>query len=82
LEFNYYEGLDHNEKTRKMNISKVCEILAWGCKNMGLTDRNGFCVPTNMAQSDWAECLVMKSSEIDTEQTFEELVEAIACRQL
>jgi hypothetical protein len=49
---------------------------------MGLTDRNGFCVPTNMAQSDWAECLVMKSSEIDTEQTFEELVEAIACRQL
>jgi len=82
LEFNYFEGLDRNEKTRKMNISKVCEILAWGCKNMGLTNRGGFCVPVDMAQSDWAECLVMKSADIDTEKTFEEMVEEIACRPL
>ena len=32
LEFNHYPGLDDNEKTRRMNIAKVCEIMAWGDK--------------------------------------------------
>jgi len=81
LEFNYFETLDQNEKTRKMNIAKICEILAWGCKNMGLMTRDGFCVPVNMSQNSWAECLIMESKDINENKTFEEMVEEIACKQ-
>lgn len=81
LEFNYFEGMDQNEKTRKMNIAKVCEILAWGCKNMGLINRNGFCVPINMAQNNWAELLIVKDEEIDASKDFEELLEETICSQ-
>ncbi len=64
LEFDCYEGLDANEKKRQMNIAKVSEILSWGCKNMGLLNQEGFQVPLQMKQSDWAECLVLSSEEI------------------
>ena len=45
LKFNIYADLDDNEKTRRMNIAKVCEIMAWGDKNLGILDGNGFNVP-------------------------------------
>lgn len=68
LEFDYYEGLDQNEKKQQMNIAKVCEILAWGCKNMGLLNQDGFQVPLNMTEQDWAECLIVPSDQIPLEE--------------
>lgn len=35
LEFNHYPDLDQNPRTRRMNIAKVCEVMAWGFKNTG-----------------------------------------------
>lgn len=76
LEFDYYEGLDQNEKKRQMNIAKVCEILAWGCKNMGLINQDGFQVPLQMNQSEWAECLVLPSEDVVLEDEAAETGEA------
>lgn len=65
LEFDYYESMDQNEKKKQMNIAKVSEILSWSCKNMGILNQDGFQIPLKMKQSDWAECLVLSSEEID-----------------
>ena len=48
LEFNHYPGLDDNEKTRRMNIAKVCEIMAWGDKNIGILSEEGYSVPIKL----------------------------------
>lgn len=81
-EFNYFPELDMNEKTRKMNIAKVCEILSWGCKNLGVLNQEGFTIPVKPDDGIWAECLVTKSEEINTEKDFEEFVEALSCQRL
>ena len=54
LKFNHYPDLDENEQTRRMNIAKVCEIITWGVKKLGLLDKSGFHVPVkaNLEVSD------------------------------
>lgn len=42
MEFNAFPDLDYSEKTKKMNIAKVCDIISWAYKNMGLLDIEGF----------------------------------------
>lgn len=32
---------------------------------MGILNQDGFQIPLKMKQSDWAECLVLSSEEID-----------------
>ena len=43
--FNHYPQLDATEQTQKMNVAKVCEIIAWGMQQAGLLDDHGFTVP-------------------------------------
>jgi len=80
LEFNYYEGLDQNAKTKKMNIAKVCDILSWSCKNMGLINQDGFTVPIKLPVEFGAECLSFTSDEIDSDKSFEDYVEELSCQ--
>ena len=47
-EFNYFADMDENERTRQMNIAKVCEIMSWQDMNLGLMNQEGFCVPLDM----------------------------------
>lgn len=68
LEFDYYESLDQNEKKKQMNIANVSEILSWGCKNLGILNQEGFQIPLEMRQSDWGECLVLSSEDIDSQE--------------
>lgn len=41
-DFNYYPDLEESERTKKMNIAKVCEIMAWQNEMLGFSDENGF----------------------------------------
>ncbi|MBP3625231.1 MAG: hypothetical protein J6J05_05295 [Peptococcaceae bacterium] len=66
LEFDYYMNFDNNEKKRQMNIAKVCEIMIWCCKNIGILNHTGFTIPLNAVQNDRAECLVLSSEQIAT----------------
>ncbi len=72
LEFNYYDDMSQNDLTYKMNIAKVCEILAWGCKDLGIVDCDGFRVEIAKMADDHSECLVLSSEQIDEEKCFED----------
>lgn len=78
MEFNYYEGLDQNEKTRRMNIAKVCDILQWGLKDMGLLDSSGFTVPVKQPDTSWAECVSLSGDEIEEDKEFGLYVEELS----
>ena len=65
LEVNYYHDMDDNERTRKMNISKVCEIVAWSNKHLGVLNENGFIMPIEMDKDILGECLVITDDQLE-----------------
>lgn len=67
LEFNYYTELDQNEKTHRMNIAKVAEIIAWGYRSSGLLDDTGFKVAITPANRALDQCLIITETELLTE---------------
>lgn len=44
LNFDYYQDFNDSERKRRMNRAKACEIMQWGCKNLGLLKDDGFAV--------------------------------------
>jgi len=40
--FDYYSELDESIRKNRMNMAKVCEIMQWCCKNLGMVDKDGF----------------------------------------
>lgn len=46
--FDYYGDLDDSLRKERMNMAKVCEIMQWCCKNLGLLDDDGFRADVNM----------------------------------
>lgn len=64
LKFNCYPDLDENDKTRRMNIAKVCEIMAWENKNLGFLDQNGFKVPLTMDEDILGESIVVTDEDL------------------
>lgn len=67
LEFNHYPDIDQNTRTRRMNIAKVCEIMAWGFKNTGLLTEEGFTAPVVCADHSLDHCLVITEDELAAE---------------
>ena len=65
LDFDHYKGLDRNEKTRKMNIAKVSDIMTWCVKNLGLLDSGGFTVPLQMAENLLGQALLLGDDDLD-----------------
>lgn len=63
-DFDYYPDLDDTEKTRRMNIAKVCEIMTWQNKMLGFIDEDGFTVKLNRTPF-MGECLHLTDAEID-----------------
>lgn len=64
LEFDYYENMDANEKKHQMNVAKLCEIIGWTCKHMGILNQDGFAVPITVDEDSWSECLVLPGRNI------------------
>lgn len=54
-------------KTYQMNVAKVADIIAWGCKNLDLLDYNGFKVPVNISKTILGEEVVIYKRELDAE---------------
>lgn len=50
MDFNAYRELDYSERTKQMNIAKVCEIITWGCKNLNLLGAEGFKYPIEISK--------------------------------
>ena len=64
MEFNYYPDLDDTEKTKRMNIAKVCEIMAWQDKMLGFLEQDGFTVPLRRTVY-MGECLLLTDEELE-----------------
>lgn len=64
MEFNYYSDLDDTEKTKRMNIAKVCEIMAWQDKMLGFLGQDGFTVPLQRT-SYMGECLLLTDEDLE-----------------
>ncbi len=45
LGFNAYPDRSDNGTRRQLNIGKVCEIIAWHERQVGLLSQDGYCVP-------------------------------------
>ena len=50
--FNHFVDLEETERTYLLNVAKVGEILSWGTKYWGLTDKNGFTIPLQLSDED------------------------------
>ena len=48
LGFDAYPDRTPNAATRKLNIGKVCELIAWHEQQMGLLDSSGYTVPLSL----------------------------------
>lgn len=68
LDVDFYENLDDNEKKHQMNIAKVAEIMAWGYRNTGLLNENGFTVALHMDNTAWEECMVLKNDQVSLDE--------------
>ena len=63
--FNYYTDLDDNTQTKKMNIAKVCDIMAWENKHLGFLNSDGFTVPLELNATVLGNVLVIDEDELE-----------------
>ena len=63
--FNYYPDLNQSEKTKRMNVAKVCDIMAWENKNLGILDRDGFTVPLATNKNMIGECVILDETDLE-----------------
>lgn len=65
MEFNCFPNFPDNEHTKQMNIAKVCEILTFGNRQLGLLDSNGFIDDALKENSKKiGKCIVIEDSEL------------------
>lgn len=64
MQYNAYPDLDNSETTKQMSIAKVCEIISWGCQNLGFIDDDGFKVPLDINEDLISETIIINDSDI------------------
>lgn len=65
LEFNNYLELEDTEQRRQLNIAKVCEIISWGVRDLGLLQENGFTVAVNRNMKKERRAVIFTERELD-----------------
>lgn len=64
LNFDHYVDWDNNIRKREMNIAKVNEIIAWGCRNLGLLTEDGFTSELQMRPELLGEAVIITDKEL------------------
>lgn len=72
---NLYPENDDSVKTYQMNIAKLCDIMAWCCKNLGIMEYDGFKVPIDISKSVLGEEVVLYDEDLDEDIEIEEMDE-------
>lgn len=67
FQLNLYPANDDTVRTYQMNVAKLCDIMAWGCKNLGLLDYDGFKVPVDISNSILGEEIILYDKDLNTE---------------
>lgn len=68
MEFNFYPELPENDNTHRMNVAKICEIMAWSYQHTGFIDQNGFTVPLPQKNATGGECLVLCADDVEPQE--------------
>lgn len=63
--FNHFTENEFSERTHQMNIAKICDIMAWGCRNLGLLEKKGFTVPIDLSKSILGEDVIYRDEDLD-----------------
>ena len=75
FQLNLYPENDDSLQTYQMNVAKICDIIAWGCKNLGLLDEKGFKVPVDISSSILGEEVVLYDMDLDEEVEIQDMDE-------
>ena len=73
--FNYFPENDDSQKTYQMNVAKICDIIAWGCKNLSILDEKCFTVPIDIANTILGEDVVLYDADLDSDVPIEDMDE-------
>ena len=49
------------------DVAKICDIMAWGCKNLGLLEYDGFKVPVDISTSILGEEVILYDMDLDAD---------------
>lgn len=75
FQLNLYPENDDSVKTYQMNIAKLCDIMAWCCKNLGILEYDGFKVPIDISQNILGEEVVLYDEDLDENVEIESMDE-------
>lgn len=62
--FNCFPELDDNERTKEMTIAKVCEIMDWEARNLGIVNEKGFTVELNINENILGKCITLSDDDL------------------
>ncbi len=65
LGYDHYPDIDPSVRKKRMNVATICDIIAWGFRNTGLLNEDGFTAPLNLAAGVFGEATVMKESDLE-----------------
>lgn len=68
-EFDFSFQIDDgdDEKNKRYVIAKLCDILAWGLKNLNYMNDEGFLVKPELQLNFLQECLCLKDCDLEVE---------------
>lgn len=78
---NLFPNQDDSEKTTQMNVAKIADIIAWGCKNMGILTAKGFTMPLNVEETILGEDVIFYDDDISDVEVETLDTGANVCRQ-
>lgn len=66
--FDYYGELDESLRKKRMNMAKVCEMMQWCCKNLGLLNQGGFTTDVQMDAALSGQDLLLSEEFLTNDQ--------------
>lgn len=63
--YNCYPELDANESTKRMNIARLCDIMAWQDQHLGIITDEGFCHPVKLSRHFLGECTLLSDEDLE-----------------
>lgn len=64
LGYDHYPNIDESLRKTRMNFAVICDIIAWGFKNTGLLQSNGFTVPLDLEAGVLGEATLLSDTAL------------------
>lgn len=64
LSYDHFPNIDNSLRKKRMNVAVICDIIAWGFKNTGLLDQEGFKVPLDLSAGVFGEATYVSDTQL------------------